>query len=146
MINKRHKIFVASIQIILTITLVSFTSCRENILTNDNSIGNINEPVKIKTFESYTFEINASKITFNETDKTQLNITKADVITSVSEYSSGIVSITVVGDNLQNLYTSSFTENRTGEMGTIINHVPEKVKIEFNNFTGKLKVRINKSN
>ena len=146
MFYKQNIFLIISIRVLLTLIIFVFFSCRENILSSENSIGNINEPIKTKTQESYTFEINASKITFNETDDTQLNITRADVFVSVNNYSSGIVSITVIGDNKLDLYSISFTDNGTGQTAKIINHVPEKVRLEFINFSGNLKVRVTKSN
>ncbi len=146
MFYKRNIFFVISIRALLTLVIFTFFSCRENILSSKNPIGNINEPIKTKSFDSYTFEINASKITFNETDDTELNITRADVLVSVKNYSSGIVSITVIGDNKLNLYSLSFTGNTTGQSAKITNHVPEKVKLEFRNFSGNFKLRISKSN
>ena len=146
MFYKQNIILIISIRVILTLIIFVFFSCRENILSSENSIGNINEPIKTKSPESYTFEINASKITFNETDNTQLNITRADVFVSIRNYSSGIVSITVIGDNKLNLYSASFTDNTAGQSTKITNHVPEKVRLEFRNFSGNLKVRVTRSN
>lgn len=146
MFYKQNIILIISIRVILTLIIFVFFSCRENILSSENSIGNINEPIKTKSPESYTFEINASKITFNETDNTQLNITRADVFVSIRNYSSGIVSITVIGDNKLNLYSASFTDNAAGQSTKITNHVPEKVRLEFRNFSGNLKVRVTRSN
>ncbi len=119
MLYKQNIFLIISIRVVLTLNIFIFFSCRENILTSENSIGNINEPVKTKSPESYTFEINASKITFNETDDTQLNITQAVVFVSIRNYSSGIVSITVVGDNKLDLYSSSFTDNATVQSAEI---------------------------
>jgi len=76
---KKHYIFLLTFRVLIILFIVNVYSCRENIITNGSSIGNINEPVKSKNPESYSFEINASKITFNETDETQLNITNADI-------------------------------------------------------------------
>lgn len=145
MFYKNKILLQISLCVIISFLVLSFYSCRENIITNQNSLGNINEPVKSKNPESYSFEINASKITFNETDETQLNITKSDVQISVTNYSSGIVIITVVGDNLMNLYTSSFTNNGNSPTVKITNHIPEKIKVDFQNFSGKLKININRS-
>ncbi|PIW69602.1 MAG: hypothetical protein COW08_06295 [Ignavibacteriales bacterium CG12_big_fil_rev_8_21_14_0_65_30_8] len=143
---KKHKIlFQISIIVIVSFLTITLSSCRENIITNENSLGNINEPVKFKTPESYSFEINASKITFSETDETQLNITNADIFISVSEYTSGFVSVTIIGDNLLNLYTTTFTNNGSSPSKKITNHVPEKIKVNFQNFSGKLKIRINRT-
>ncbi len=146
MFYDRHIIFTLSIRLLFSIIIFSSFSCRENILTSENSIGNINEPIKSKTFENYTFEINASKITFNETDETKLNITRADVFVSVTNYSSGIVTATVVGDNKLDLYSTSLTKNGSENTGKITNHVPEKVRLEFRNFSGNFRIRISKSN
>ena len=143
---KKHKIlFQISIIVVVSFLTITLSSCRENIITNENSLGNINEPVKFKTPESYSFEINASKITFSETDETQLNITNADIFISVSEYTSGFVSVTIIGDNLLNLYTTTFTNNGSSPPKKITNHVPEKIKVNFQNFSGKLKIRINRT-
>ena len=146
MLFKKKIILKISFCIFIAITVFSFFSCRENIITTENSIGNINEPVKSKSPENYTFEINASKITFNETDETQLNITRADVFVSVTNYSSGIVSVTIVGDNKLDLYSASLTNNGTGQPAKITNHVPEKIRLEFRNFSGNFRIRVTRSN
>ncbi len=146
MANKQKIFLTIAASVLLTLFVFSFLSCRENILTTENSLGNINEPVKTKSPENYTFEINASKITFNETDETQLNITRADVFVSVMNYSSGIVSVTVVGDNKLDLYTATLTSNETKQPAKITNHVPENVRLEFRNFSGNFRIRVTKSN
>jgi len=143
--NKQKKLLTFTLLPFLIILQFTLQACRENVLTI-NSVGNINEPVKSKSPESYTFEINASKITFNETDDTQLNITSADVFVSVKDYSSGIVSVTIIGDNKLNLYSASLTENGNAQTVQIRNHVPEKVRVEFRNFSGKFKIRVSRSN
>ena len=140
-----HYILLVTFRVLITLFILNVYSCRENIITNENSIGNINEPVKSKTPDSYSFEINASKITFNETDETQLNITNADIQISVTDYSSGIVSVTIIGDNLLDLYTISFTNNGSSPPAKITNHVPEKIKVSLQNFSGKFKIRIIRS-
>ncbi|PJA97991.1 MAG: hypothetical protein CO128_09535 [Ignavibacteriales bacterium CG_4_9_14_3_um_filter_30_11] len=142
---KKHYIFLLTFRVLIILFIVNVYSCRENIITNGSSIGNINEPVKSKNPESYSFEINASKITFNETDETQLNITNADIQISVTGYSSGIVSVTIIGDNLLDLYTNTFTNNGSSPPAKITNHIPEKVKVELLNFSGKFKIRIIRS-
>ena len=146
MLCKRNIFFIISIRALLTLIIFIFFSCRENIISPENSPGNINKPVKIKSSESYTFEINAFKITFNETDDTQLKITRADVFISITNYSSGMVSVTIVGDNKLDLYSLSFTGNTNGRFAKITNHVPEKVRLEFKNFSGSLRLKVTRSN
>jgi len=63
----------------------------------------------------------------------------------VTGYSSGIVSVTIIGDNLLDLYTNTFTNNGSSPPAKITNHIPEKVKVELLNFSGKFKIRIIRS-
>ena len=62
---------------ILFSLLLTFISCRQEIVPPDSSLENINEPQLTRTNSSYTFSINASRITETVIDNTFLNTFKS---------------------------------------------------------------------
>src|SRR3970040_811747 len=87
---------------------VLLISCRQEIVPPDNPAGNINEPVYTRTNFSYSFAINANRITRTVIDNTYLNTTSSRIYLVISDHSSGSVEIKVQNDNNFVLYSSVF--------------------------------------
>ncbi len=130
---------------LLTILLLLFVSCRENIITPDNFANNINEPILISEPNSYTFFINAENITIDVVNNTSFSSTTSRITISIVNYSSGSVSVRVIDrqsisrfNYFGNDEESLFTEALSG-------YIPQSVGIRTFNFSGKLKVRLTKT-
>jgi hypothetical protein len=125
--------------------IAALESCREGIIEPGNSVGNVNEPVVLKSPDAYIFQIDAKNITFSKTDETFLDVTDTDIILNLSDYSNGSVHMRVIADNLSTLYNELLSNDISGLQKSVINHVVEKVQFEFSNFSGKFKVKLVKS-
>jgi len=128
--------------LILFSMLVLFISCRQEIVPPDNPAGNINEPQFSRTNFSYTFSINANRITETVVNNTYLNTFKSRIHTVISDHSSGSVEI-IVQVNQNNILYSAVFDNDTNNTSTEIEgQQPRVIIFNFNNFTGKFKVTL----
>jgi hypothetical protein len=135
---KKIKIFLFSI-------LFLFISCREEIISPDNPTGNINEPFLTRTNNSYIFSINANDITATINDNTFLNSVKSNIYSIIADYSSGYVEVKVKTSGNSVLYSEVFESNTRGSLRNINGYHPEIIAINFQHFTGKLKVTLSRS-
>lgn len=133
------------IKIFLFLFVLAFVSCREEIIPPGNITGNINEPTLTRTSNSYIFSINASKITTTVTDNTFLNTFKAKIYSVIADYSSGYVEIKVKTDRNNILYSEVFEEDTRGTLKNIEGSQPDVIVVNFQNFTGKLKVTLSRA-
>jgi hypothetical protein len=118
---------------------VLLISCRQEIVPPDNPAGNINEPVYTRTNFSYSFAINASRITRTVIDNTYLNTTSSRIYLVISDHSSGSVEIKVQNDNNFVLYSSVFDNDTDGIFRELDGYQPNIITLNFIDFTGKFK-------
>ncbi len=126
-------------------TLLLFISCREEIISPDNPIGNINEPLLTRTNNSYIFSINANNITATINDNTFLNTVRANIYSIIADYSSGNVQVQVKTGSNSVLYSQTFEGNTRGILGNINGSQPQVIAIDFRNFTGKFQVTLSRA-
>ena len=118
---------------------VLLISCRQEIVPPDNPAGNINEPVYTRTNFSYSFTINANRITTMVIDNTYLNTTSSRIYLVISDHSSGSVEIKVQNDNNFVLYSSVFDNDTDGIFRELDGYQPNIITMNFIDFTGKFK-------
>jgi hypothetical protein len=119
-----------------------FGSCRQDVVAPNNPAGNINEPQLTRTNFSYSFTINADRITRVVTDNTNLITVKSRFYAVISDYSSGTVEIIVKTRDNDILYSVTFDENTSGTLKEIEGYQPNIITINFVNFTGKFRVTL----
>ena len=127
---------------ILVSFLFLFISCRQEIVPPDNPAGNINEPHLTRTKFSYTFSINANKITETVKDNTFLNTFRSRIYAVINGYSSGSVEIIIQTDQDNILYSEVFDDDTNGTFTEIEGNQPKVIIFKFNDFTGKFKVTV----
>lgn len=119
-----------------------FFSCRQEIVPPDNPAGNINEPQLTRTNFSYTFTINANKITETITDNTYLNTLRSRISVVINDHSSGSVEV-IVKSNQNNIVYSELLDGDTNILrNEIEGQQPSVIIFSFINFTGKFKVTL----
>ena len=122
--------------------LLLFISCRQEIVPPDNPAGNINKPQLTRTNFTYTFSINANKITKKIVDYTYLNTFKSRIYAVINDHSSGSVEIIIKADQNNVLYSAVFDNDTNGTFTKIEGQQPKVIIINLNDFTGKLKVTL----
>ena len=119
-----------------------FFSCRQEIVSPDNPAGNINEPQLTRTNFSYTFTINANKITETIADNTYLNTLRSRISMIINDHSSGSVEV-IVKSNQNNIVYSELLDGDTNILSNEIEgQHPSVIIFNFINFTGKFKVTL----
>lgn len=128
---------------LLLLLLPTFYSCREDIITPNNSAGEVNEPIRLTSNTSYTFILNANNISTTVQDYPGLNSQHSILLLTLSDYQQGNASLTVYEYSKQLVYQTTITNN-IDQLSINLDFVsPDIINIKFDNFTGKLKLELN---
>ncbi len=130
--------------LIITVCVIALNSCREEIISPDNIAGNVNEPVKMNTYNSYSFLINAENISSTVTDSSPFTGLKMSCYVTIVDYNSGSVQITVSGKFNYLLFQETFASNISSFANVLEGNSPEYIQLKFRNFSGKLRFELNK--
>jgi hypothetical protein len=128
--------------ICLVFTTILFSSCREEIISPDDA-GNINEPILNVTNNSYTFFINAKNISTTMIDRTFLRFSQSRIYSVLTDHSSGFVEIKVQTDNDRVVFTRVYSDDTSGT-DHIDGYQPDIITLEFNEFSGRLRLQISR--
>lgn len=128
--------------LISCLLMVFITGCREDIISPENTGGNVNEPVLSTSRDIYSFSLNAQNITESVTNNSDLNTFFNQLYISISDYQSGYVDVRVINKGGDLLYQNRLNSNVNGLYTRINGAVPSRIEIEFNNFTARMKFEI----
>ncbi len=126
---------------IIFLCLIFFsTGCREEIVPPNNDAGNINQPIKISTSNSYTFLINAKQISQEVTETPEIIIAKTKLSITISDYAGGSLRVSLYNKNHKIIYSSIGNANNGYLTYTFDKDFPTTINIKFKNFSGRLKI------
>ena len=128
--------------LIFVFSLLCLTSCREEIINPNNTGGNLNEPVLVTTNNSYSFFINAANISYNVTNSTYLTGSQNNLLFTVTDHSSGNINVTVFNPAGDDVTEYNLNLNGSGYFINLSGTLIDKIKFNFNNFSGKFKLEI----
>ncbi len=131
--------------LLITILLLLFVSCREDIITPDNFASNINEPILISEPNSYTFFINAENITIDVVNNASFSSTMSRITISIVDYSSGSVNVRVIDPQSISRFNYFGSDDESLFTEALNGYVPQSVGIKTFGFSGKLKVQLTKT-
>jgi hypothetical protein len=128
----------------VTLILLSI-SCREDIIEPDNFATNVNEPILINETNSYSFVINAQNISIDVVNNTNFSANTSRVSITIVDYSSGYVSIRIIDKQTNSRFTYFGNDEEDFFTESLNGYVPASVGIRTVNFSGKLKIELNKT-
>ena len=128
--------------LLFLLLLAIVAGCREEIISPDNPVSNVNEPVETRTNNSYTFIINADNISFNRIDHLDLSSMNTRVYFNLADYSSGSVEISLFNQNNSIVYKEKISGNLTGSYFELKGQQPVTIIITCADFSGKLKIQL----
>ncbi|MEO8398470.1 MAG: hypothetical protein ABI550_01505 [Ignavibacteriaceae bacterium] len=131
-----------NIKFLFLIFALVLLSCREEVVAPDNPAGNINEPVQYSTRNSYTFLINADKISEKVSNFPNLNSTAIRLFITIQDISSGSVLVSLSNKDNQVWYADTYGADIDNHRIELLGNSPEIISIRMINFTGKLKVQL----
>jgi hypothetical protein len=124
--------------------LIFFSSCREGVVEPGNFVGNINDPVQINDRNSYTFIINARAFSMNLSVPTSFNTSTSRISVTIAGYESGSVNVSIKDEQQTERFKYFINEDVTLYTYLLNGYVPETINISTEDFTGKLKILINR--
>lgn len=120
-------------------------SCREEINSPDKFARNVNEPLEANNFNSYTFLIDADKISIDYDKKPDFTSFNTRILITISDYSSGTIRINVKDSQSENRF-SYFGNNNEDFYTELLNgFIPYSIELATTNFTGKLKIQLSRA-
>ena len=129
----------------LVTVIILFTSCREDIIEVDNFATNVNEPILINESNSYSFVINAQNISIDVVNNTNFNANKSRVSITIVDYSSGYVSVRIIDKQSNNRFSYFGNDDQDFFTEALNGYVPASVGIKAVDFSGKLKIDMNRT-
>lgn len=133
------------IKLFLIITLIILSGCREEILEPYNPAGNINQPYQEKKLNYFNLVMTASNLTYEIDSDLNFNSSDSRILVSVIDRQSGTVTINVLNDSKNLIYVASIETEVPGLVDRIQGNIPNKVKIIFKDFSGKVKIQLSKN-
>jgi len=118
--------------------------CREEILEPYNPAGNTNQPFQEKKLNYYSFVLNAENLTYQIESELNFNSADARILVSVLDRQSGSVRINILNNTKNLIYTANIETEVQDLVDRIQGNIPDKVKIIFTNFSGKLRIQLSK--
>lgn len=131
--------------IILFISLVLISACREEILEPYNPAGNVNQPFQEKKLNYLNLVITASNLTYEFETDVEFNSSDSRIFVSVIDREKGSVTINILSDN-NLIFVASIETEIPNLIDRIRGNVPKKIKVTCNDFSGKLKLQLSKTN
>jgi len=132
------------IYFVVTVLLL-FLSCREDILAPDNLTTNVNEPILQNESNSYSFVINAQNISIDVVNNTYFSANTSRISITIVDYSSGYVRVKIIDKQTNNRFSYFGNDDEDFFTESLIGYVPASVGIKAVDFSGKLKIEINRT-
>jgi hypothetical protein len=133
------------IKLFLIISLIILTGCREEILEPYNPAGNVNQPYQEKKLNYFNLVMTASSLTYEFDSDLNFNSSDSRILVSVIDRQSGTVTINVLSDNRNLIYIASIETEVPNLIDRIQGNIPNKVKVIFKNFSGKVRIQLSKN-
>lgn len=134
-----------NIIILIICCLFLFISCREIITPVDSqkkTTNLLNNPIESETPNSYTFKISARNNSSNYINAIPV-LQYLDLSLAVGNYNSGTVHIQLVNNAQEVVYDRTFNFGFPSSTVNLDRLVPNKVKLEFDNFSGDFSLNLN---
>lgn len=128
--------------IYITLIVMIFSSCRENIFLQDDL--DKNNPSIESRINYFNVSINAINLSKALEFRLNFNSNRNRIFIRIDDKKNGNFFVRILGPNENTLYFSFFDINELNIIQPIVNEIPDKVIINFNDFTGKLNLNLNR--
>lgn len=125
--------------------ILLFISCREDIIAPDNFATNVNEPILVNESNTYSFVINAQNISIDVVNNTNFNAHKSRVSITIIDYAGGYVRIKIIDEQTNSRFSYFGNDDEDLFSEPLNGYVPASVGIKAVDFSGKLKIELNKT-
>lgn len=133
------------IKLFIIISLIILSGCREEILEPYNPAGNVNQPYQEKKLNYFNLVMTASNLTYEIDSDLNFNSSDSRILVSVIDRQSGTLTINVLNDKRNLIFIASIETEVPGLIDRIQGNIPNKVKIIFKDFSGKVRIQLSKN-
>jgi len=120
-------------------------SCREEIISPDNFIENVNEPVQVRNFNSFVLLLNAENFTMNMNIPPSFTSVRTRFNIKLIDYGSGYTTISVLDNNSVERFRYFAGDEVTYDSELLDGFVPVNIQIRTSDFSGKLRIEFRKT-
>jgi len=131
--------------VFIFLLLIHVISCREDIIHPDELTGNVNDPVQLKSSNSYTFIINAKDLSMSISALTSFNTTLARISVTLVDHEAGYVNISVKDFNNIERFRYFVDEDVSLFTEVIDGYLPNTIDIRMQELSGKLRVQLSRA-
>ena len=128
----------------LFLLIIFSVACREEIIEPDNLVGNINEPIQLRERNSYSFLVNANKLSMSLSVPLYFSAARTRFNISLIDYESGYTSISVQDMSKIERFRYLIAEEVSYHSELLDGYVPSNIVISAENFTGKIRIEFRK--
>jgi hypothetical protein len=136
--------FIKKIILLLLVLVFSF-SCREEIITPNNFVETVNDPVQLRERNSYILLLNASNFTMDLTVPANFTSIKTRFNVTLVDYESGYTSVSVKDYNSVEKFRYFIADDVSYHSELLDGYVPDNIKIHTENFSGKVKIEFRRT-
>jgi len=101
-----------------------------------------NEPSVANDIDDFSFEIGAEHFYFIDTYSLEFNSNIVTLFVTVKNYSDGTGTLVLNGVGNSLIFSHSLSENQDEEFRLSGNNIPQKIQLEFNNYRGRVSIRL----
>ncbi len=134
------------IVILASFILLVYNGCRVDIIEPNNPAGNKNSPVKEGKENYFNIAINADRLTTEMNFDTYFSSEQNMILLKVNDKQSGSCTLKIISTENKILYSTIIEISEINVRQRINQGIPNKVRLICDNFTGKIKLELNKSN
>ncbi len=135
-------LFISSVSIYLLLINIS---CRVDIIEPNNPAGNKNIPVREGKENYFNVAINADKLTTEMNFDANFSSEVNSILLKVNDKQSGTCTLRIISSDNRILYSSIIEISDIDVRQRINQGIPSKIRLIYDNFTGKIKIVISKS-
>lgn len=117
-------------------------SCREEIIPQNDLVGQRNYPITSNFADIYELAVDAENFFITIKDSLAFYTPIDFLELEIRDYSSGSVFVKVSAPNGKLLFEDLLTNNINYNYNTFENTVPNQVELYFNNYSGKFKLKL----
>jgi hypothetical protein len=136
--------YLIKIILLLLVLLFSF-SCREEIITPDNFVEGVNDPVQLKERDSYILLLNAESFTMDLVVSASFTSIRTRFNVTLVDYVSGYTNVSVKDYNSIERFRYFIADDVSYHSELLDGYIPKDIKIHTENFTGKVRIEFRRT-
>lgn len=131
---------------LIILSFISLTFCREEILEPYNPAGNVNQPFQETKLNYVNLVFTGEKFSAEFDVELNFNSSESRILISVVDRKEGNVTVNILNENNSSIYKATIETEVPNLIDRIRGNIPNVVKINCSQFSGKFRLQLSKLN